>query len=243
MNFSLLELKHTKHHSILKQQQADCSLALIVRSALTRSLFSVQTFCPDVSSTAALTQAAFRIQILNESSTELIQKMAYRKGSASGSSGYEYDSEGRTIVYTDGSCLNNGRAGAKAGVGAYFGPDSKHNISEPLRGNARPTNINAELQAATRACEQAKQANMPGIRIRSDSEFMIKGVNEWMPKWEKNDWTTSANKPVENKSQFQELKNAMSGMDVKFEHVPAHSNIHGNEMSDRLAKAGAEKYN
>ncbi|XP_049758568.1 ribonuclease H1-like [Elephas maximus indicus] len=142
-------------------------------------------------------------------------------------------------VYIDGSCKNNGRDGARAGYGNYWGPGHPLNVSERVSG--RQTNQTAELRAAHRAIEQAKSQNMDKLIIKTDSEFVVKGVTEWMPNWKQNGWKTVTGKDVVNRSDFEKIDQASQGMDIQWEYVPGHRGIRGNEEADRLATAGSRK--
>ncbi|XP_059476822.1 uncharacterized protein LOC132197507 isoform X1 [Neocloeon triangulifer] len=154
---------------------------------------------------------------------------------------FVYDSENYCIVYTDGCCLNNGGFEPKAGVGVYFGNGHKYNMSEPLT-NCKPTNNNAEIQAATLAVIVASGAGINKLNIHTDSQFLIKCMTEWLPRWLSNNWKTSSNKPVENKDQLELLAHHLEDIEVKWTYVPGHSNVHGNEMADRLANEGAARF-
>ncbi|XP_043479875.1 ribonuclease H1-like [Leptopilina heterotoma] len=68
---------------------------------------------------------------------------------------------------------------------------------------------------------------------------LVQGIQEWLPKWQKNDWKTNENKPVKNKSAYERLVRVMKGLDVICEHVPGHDGINGNENAHRLAREGA----
>lgn len=67
-------------------------------------------------------------------------------------------------------------------------------------------------------------------------------MTKWSDKWVRNDWTTSNGEPVKNKEDFIPLLDSMKSINVKFEKVPAHSNVEGNVMADRLAVEGAKKH-
>lgn len=135
------------------------------------------------------------------------------------------DNDEMLNIYTDGSSLSNGRIGAQAGVGVYFGPGDerfvllkcppshaheieinspcslkansiRRNVSEPLEGK-RQTNQRAELTAVLRALEIAPRSR--DVRIFTDSRYSIMCVTEWFQKWRSNGWKNASNKPVENK--------------------------------------------
>lgn len=86
--------------------------------------------------------------------------------------------DGQSIVYTDGACFNNGSKFAKAGIGVYWGKDSAYNIAEPLAG--RQTNNRAEIHAAVRALEQAKERGLTKLTIRTDSNFLKNSYHNWV---------------------------------------------------------------
>ncbi|XP_033860033.3 ribonuclease H1-like isoform X2 [Acipenser ruthenus] len=145
----------------------------------------------------------------------------------------------RAVVYTDGCCERNGQYGAKAGLGVFWGEDHPLNTSEGLSG--RQTNQRAEIQAATKAVQQAKSQNIKKLEIRTDSKFTINGATKWIHNWKKNDWTLSTGGPVVNKEDFQNLDRVSRGMDITWTHVPGHSGDAGNDMADLLARRGASK--
>lgn len=94
-------------------------------------------------------------------------------------SGFEEDGEGYVQVYTDGACSSNGRQGARAGLGVYWGDGNSLNTSEPVSGRA--TNNCGEIQAATVAIKQALQNGVTKLAINTDSQFLINSVTKWMP--------------------------------------------------------------
>jgi len=139
-------------------------------------------------------------------------------------------------VYTDGACEENGRRGARAGIGVYWGPNHRFNVSEPLLG--RQTNNRAEIHAAIRAIRQAKSEGLPGINVHTDSKFMIKSITEWIQKWKRNGWKLSTGSPVINREDFEELEEAKKGIIVRWVYVKGHAGHAGNEAADQLAKNG-----
>ncbi|XP_053315855.1 ribonuclease H1 [Spea bombifrons] len=162
---------------------------------------------------------------------------------ASSSSSSSYHPYGQRTeqqaVYTDGCCSRNGQHGARGGIGVYWGPNHSLNVSERLEG--RQTNQRAEIEAASRALEQAREHNMRAINIHTDSKFTINGATKWVPSWKQNGWKTSAGHDVVNKQDFQKLDNLCQGMDVTWTYVPGHRGNGGNEMADQLARNGARK--
>ncbi|XP_061425145.1 ribonuclease H1 [Lethenteron reissneri] len=142
-------------------------------------------------------------------------------------------------VYTDGCCTRNGQPGASGGVGVYWGEGNPMNVSERLGG--RPTNQRAEIEAASRALEQAREMNLDKLTIHTDSKFTIDGATKWVNTWKQNGWKTVTGEPVKNKAEFQKLDRLSQGIDVTWKHVPGHSGHKGNEAADRLAREGARR--
>ncbi|CAB58158.1 ribonuclease H Rnh1 [Schizosaccharomyces pombe] len=142
----------------------------------------------------------------------------------------------RQVVYADGSSLRNGKKGAVAGCGVFFGNDDPRNISVPLAGEEQ-TNNRAELQAIILALE-----NTSGdLTIRSDSNYSIKSLTTWLPKWKKNDFKTSNSQPVKNLDLINRASDLMSDRNVSLEYVKGHSTDYGNQQADMLARRGASE--
>ncbi|XP_011308875.1 ribonuclease H1 [Fopius arisanus] len=152
------------------------------------------------------------------------------------------DKEGRAKVYVDGSATKNGLPGATAGIGVWWGVDHPLNLSAPVEGH-KATNIVAEIQAVTAACRIAIEFKIQKLRIFTNSEYLIKCMNEWWDNWVSNGFMTASRKPVENKEMLQDLKRVLEKVDVKFKFVSAHSGVKGVEGADALAKNGAKKFN
>jgi ribonuclease HI len=143
-------------------------------------------------------------------------------------------------IYTDGSCYNNGRKGARGGIGVYWGDGDSRNVSQPLVG--RQTNNRAEIEGARYGIEQARNQGYSQVTVHTDSEFLVKGATEWMPRWKENGWQTYSGNTVKNESDFKALDRSMGDIDVKFVHERGHSGVYGNEQADRLANQGARKH-
>ncbi|XP_057322248.1 ribonuclease H1 isoform X1 [Microplitis mediator] len=152
---------------------------------------------------------------------------------------FNTDTEGRVDIFTDGACSSNGSKNAKAGIGVYFGDHHPANVSKPVEG--RITNNSAEIEAVIEAAKVAKENGINKIRINTDSAFLINCQTKWIKKWKARGWTTSSNKPVLNKVELQKMDKVLSELDVEFNHVRGHKGIYGNEMADKLARAGAEQ--
>ncbi|CAB4489918.1 unnamed protein product [Rhizophagus irregularis] len=169
-----------------------------------------------------------------------ISKYISSKQQNTSSSASNVSNEKSLKVWTDGSSINNGQHGAKAGIGVYWGKDDPRNISERLPG-PRQTNNRAEIMAVIRALETCPDNNIP-LEIRTDSQYVINAYKSWIPKWEKNNkWKASNNKDVENKELFQRLMKLVRARnaEVTIEYVQGHVGVQENEEADQLAKLGA----
>lgn len=144
------------------------------------------------------------------------------------------------VVYTDGCCSGNGQKGARAGIGVYWGHDHPLNVAEPLQG--RQTNQRAEVQAACKALEQAKENNIKKLVLYTDSKFTINGVTSWVKNWKLNGWRLKSGGPITNKDDFVQLDRLNGELEVVWMHIPGHAGYRGNEEADRLSRDGAAKH-
>jgi len=137
-------------------------------------------------------------------------------------------------IYTDGACKGNPGPG---GWGALlkYGDISK----EMFGGELGTTNNRMELMAAIMALEALSRPCK--IILTTDSEYVRKGVLEWMEGWKKRNWMTAAKKPVKNQDLWQRLDKAKDQHDIQWKWVKGHSGHPGNEKADDLANQGVIK--
>ncbi len=132
------------------------------------------------------------------------------------------------IVYTDGACSGNPGPGGWAAILRY-GPHEK-----VLQGGASLTTNNrmelraviAALRTLTRPCQ---------IQIYTDSEYLRRGVTEWLGRWRRTGWLTSKRQPVKNQDLWRDLYAAMQPHKVTWQWVRGHAGNELNERADRLA--------
>ncbi|CAH1736617.1 unnamed protein product [Aphis gossypii] len=152
---------------------------------------------------------------------------------------FTFNEKNEVVVYTDGACSNNGYKGASAGAGVWFGKSHPLNLAIKVPGTQ--TNNNAEIFSTIKAIERVNSTGLTRISIHTDSDFVIKSVNEWMPRWQAKGWKTSAGAEVKNKEMFMILNKKIQSMDsVSWTYVPGHKGITGNEEADKLARIGAK---
>ena len=143
----------------------------------------------------------------------------------------------RTIqsVYTDGACTGNPGPGGW-GVVVYFTDGS---IYELGGAEAQTTNNRMEMQAAIAALKiltAAKQAEP--TTLHTDSEYLIKGVTQWVKGWKKKGWKTAQGKAVLNQDLWEAL-DELNSKQVLWQHVRGHAGDVGNERCDTIARAFA----
>ncbi|CEF69074.1 Ribonuclease H1 [Strongyloides ratti] len=136
-------------------------------------------------------------------------------------------------IYVDGSCKQHLKDGRDAGIGVYWGDNDSRNISLKLSGNH--TNIVAELFATLYALRQIKELKIEDAYIYSDSEFVVKSINEWSKKWEQNGWLTTSKKKVAHHDLLLEILDLTESTGTKICHVKGHSKDYGNEQAHKLA--------
>ncbi|XP_058468603.1 ribonuclease H1 isoform X2 [Solea solea] len=162
------------------------------------------------------------------------------ESSCSGSSGDGFTYMGdAVVVYTDGGCTGNGKQGARAGIGVYWGPNHPLNTAERLLG--RQTNQRAEIQAACKALQQAKEKNIKKLLIYTDSMFTINGITKWVKDWKLNGWRLKSGGKIVNKDDFVALDRLNAELEVVWMYIPGHAGYTGNEEADRLSREGAAK--
>lgn len=131
-------------------------------------------------------------------------------------------------IYTDGACKGNPGIGGW-GVLMRYGEHEK-----VLKGAAwETTNNRMELTAAIEALRAIKKPCK--IRLTTDSNYVKKGINEWIPIWKQNAWKTKQKKDVKNVELWQALDALNQQFQPEWAWVKGHSGHPGNEMADQLA--------
>ena len=146
------------------------------------------------------------------------------------------------VVYVDGACSSNGRSGARAGVGVFWGTDDVRNVSRPVRG--LHTNNVAELEAAGdafRAIARDKDFLTTRYCVVTDSQYVLNILTKWYKAWEGRGWVGSAGGPIKNLPLIHDVYAAYECVKERTNvaHVRGHAGIPGNEHADKLACQGA----
>ena len=138
-------------------------------------------------------------------------------------------------IYTDGACKGNPGPG---GWGVLL--KSAGSEKELFGGELGTTNNRMELLAVIRAFEAL---NRPcRVALFLDSQYVLKGITEWLPGWKAKGWRTAAKQPVKNVDLWQALDALVSqgGHEIDWRWVRGHNGDPGNERADALANLGVE---
>lgn len=135
-------------------------------------------------------------------------------------------------IYTDGGCTGNPGPGGWAAVILDNGNDPR----EMSGGDESTTNNRMELTAVIGALGYVmdKFGTDISIDVYTDSQYVQKGISEWMPRWVRKGWKTAAGKPVKNKDLWLELKTLNEGLNVEWKWVKGHAGDEWNERCDEL---------
>jgi ribonuclease HI len=134
-------------------------------------------------------------------------------------------------IFTDGACRGNPGPG---GWGALL--RSGNAEKELFGGEAATTNNKMELTAVIRALEALKGPSR--VRVYTDSQYVQKGIKEWIHGWKRNGWKTAAKEPVKNKELWIELDALRGRHEIEWHWVKGHAGHPENERADALANKG-----
>jgi len=136
-------------------------------------------------------------------------------------------------IYTDGACKGNPGPG---GWGALVQMDGVE--KELFGGEPETTNNRMELMAVIRALEALKPSRE--VAVYTDSQYVQKGISEWLPDWKRRGWRTADKKPVKNVDLWQELDRLALAHRIAWHWVKGHAGHPENERADALANRGVD---
>lgn len=139
----------------------------------------------------------------------------------------------RVVIYADGACKGNPGIGGWGAHLSYLG-----NRKEIYGGQHDTTNNRMELTAVIEALSCLKEKVEAFLYL--DSEYVIKGIKEWLPKWKSNGWKSSNNKPIKNVDLWLRLDEQLQKHSICIFKVKGHSGDPGNDLADALANKGVD---
>ena len=140
-------------------------------------------------------------------------------------------------IFTDGACKGNPGLGGW-GVLLRYGEHSK----ELCGGVEQTTNNQMELTAVIKGLEALKKNFSGSVIVYTDSQYVQKGMSEWIFNWKKNGWKTAAKKPVANADLWQQLDALAAQFNIQWQWVQGHNGHSDNEIADQLANQGIKNF-
>lgn len=155
---------------------------------------------------------------------------------------------GAITVYTDGSCIRNGKPDARGGYSCFVPEATAKSGGWPLQDGATPTNNRAEFSGFLKAVEIADELDPPTedpgqartLLVVTDSELLQKTVSRWLGAWRKKGWVKMDGGPVANLDLCKRMADACDRRAIVVKHVRAHTQAtdtdsNGNRIADDLA--------
>jgi ribonuclease HI len=143
------------------------------------------------------------------------------------------DQAARVDLYADGACRGNPGPG---GWGAFIqAPDGEREL---FGGERDTTNNRMELTGVIEGLKALPAGSQ--VRVLTDSQYVQKGISEWIHGWKKRGWLTADRKPVKNADLWRALESAAAQHRVEWTWVKGHAGVPGNERADRLANRGID---
>jgi ribonuclease HI len=137
-------------------------------------------------------------------------------------------------IFTDGACRGNPGPG---GWGVLMRSNGEER--ELKGGESDTTNNRMELMAAIQALEALKQPC--SVELTTDSEYVRRGITEWIATWKRRGWKTANKKPVKNEDLWRRLEEAGRSHEIKWRWVRGHSGHRENELADALANQAIDE--
>ncbi|MGB0473155.1 MAG: ribonuclease HI [Porticoccaceae bacterium] len=137
-------------------------------------------------------------------------------------------------IFTDGACRGNPGPGGWGALLRYG--DNERTL---CGGEHETTNNRMELMAVIKGLGALQRPCE--VRVTSDSTYVLKGIQEWMPNWKKKGWKTASKKPVKNVDLWQQLDQLVEMHSIDWQWVKGHSGHAENEIADQLANRGIDE--
>ena len=137
-------------------------------------------------------------------------------------------------IYTDGACRGNPGPG---GWGALL--RSGQHVKELWGGETHTTNNRMEMQAVIESLKALKRPS--DVILTTDSQYVRKGITEWISGWKRRNWLTAQRKPVKNAELWREIDELTTRHSIEWRWVKGHSGHAENERVDQLANRGIDE--
>jgi len=139
----------------------------------------------------------------------------------------------KIYIYTDGACKGNPGRGGWGVLMVY-----KETEKEFFGGEKETTNNRMEMTAAIKGLAQLNRSCE--VVLTTDSQYLRKGITEWIVNWKKRGWKTASKQPVKNVDLWKQLDQLVKDHNVTWHWVKGHSGHPENEKADELANKGIE---
>ena len=141
-------------------------------------------------------------------------------------------------IFTDGGCSGNPGPGGWAFIIVKETLQGPEILAERYGAEKATTNNRMELTAVIESLRTLKTLDImpPEVVIYTDSQYVQKGITEWIRKWKQNAWRTSDKKPVKNQDLWVELDTLAGDLSLSWEWIRGHSGIEFNERCDKLTQ-------
>ena len=137
-------------------------------------------------------------------------------------------------IFTDGACRGNPGPGGWGALLRYG--DNERTL---CGGEHETTNNRMELMAVIKGLSALQRSCE--VKVTSDSTYVLKGIQEWMPNWKAKGWKTASKKPVKNVDLWQQLDQLVEIHSIDWQWVKGHSGHTENEIADQLANRGIDE--
>jgi ribonuclease HI len=137
-------------------------------------------------------------------------------------------------IYTDGACSGNPGPGGWGAILRHKGTEK-----ELFGGERDTTNNRMEMMAVIEALRALKRP--VAVRVHTDSQYVQKGITEWIHGWKKRAWKTAAKAPVKNEDLWRALDALAAQHNIEWFWVKGHAGHAENERADELARRGVEQ--
>ncbi|MBK8536525.1 MAG: ribonuclease HI [Candidatus Competibacteraceae bacterium] len=142
--------------------------------------------------------------------------------------------ENEVRLFTDGACSGNPGPGGWGALLCYREHEKELSGSEPVS-----TNNRMEMLAVINGLEALEQPMR--VRICTDSQYVMKGMTEWLAGWKRRGWKTADRQPVKNMDLWQRMEVALAPHQVEWQWVRGHSGHPENERVDELAREAIQR--